>query len=61
MSQDREYVIVRSAMLLTLPKGDFRRKLKIYTIDGSRYCAKNEGNTMKTAPRRHKHSSSGAN
>jgi len=26
MSQDREYVIVRSAILLALPKGDFQRE-----------------------------------
>ena len=37
------------------------RKLKIYTIDGSMYCAKNECNTLITVPRRHKHPSSGAN
>jgi len=36
-------------------------KLRIYTIDGSKYCAKNECNTTITAPRRHKHPSSGAN
>jgi len=30
------------------------------TIDGSKYCAKNEFNTMIPAPRRHKHPSSGA-
>jgi hypothetical protein len=36
-------------------------KLKIYTIDGSKYCAKNEFNTMIIPPRRHKHPSSGAN
>ena len=36
-------------------------KLKIYTINGPKYCAKNECNTMITAPRRHKHHSSGAN
>jgi len=35
--------------------------LKIYTIDGLKYCAKNECNTMITAPRWHKHPSSGAN
>jgi len=34
-------------------------KLKIYTINGSKYCAKNECNTMIPAPRTHKHSSSG--
>jgi len=36
-------------------------KLKIYTIDCSRYCAKNECNTVMVAPRRHKHPLSGAN
>jgi len=36
-------------------------KVKIYTIDGSKYCAKNDCNTMIIAPRRHKHLSSGAN
>jgi len=36
-------------------------KLMIYTIDGSKYCAKNECNTMITTLRRHKHPSSGAN
>jgi len=36
-------------------------KLKIYTIDGSKYCAKNECNTMITTPRRHKHPSCSAN
>jgi hypothetical protein len=36
-------------------------KLKIYTIDGSKYWAKNECNMMIIAPRRHKHPSSGAN
>jgi len=36
-------------------------KLKIYTIDGSMYCAKNECNTMIIAPRRHQHRSSRAN
>jgi len=36
-------------------------KLRIYTIDSSKYCAKNECNTMITAPRRHKHPSSSAN
>jgi len=36
-------------------------KLKIYAIDGSKYCAKNVCNTMITMPRRHKHPSSGAN
>jgi len=36
-------------------------KLKIYTIDGSKYCAKNECNTMIIVPRWHKHPSSDAN
>jgi len=36
-------------------------KLKIYTIDGSKYCAKNECNMMIIAPRRHKRPSSSAN
>jgi len=35
-------------------------KLKINRIDGLMYCAKNECNSMITAPRRHKHPSSGA-
>jgi hypothetical protein len=35
--------------------------LKIYTIDGSKYCAKIECNTMIIALRRHKDRSSGAN
>jgi len=34
-----------------LPTG----KRKIYTINGSKYCAKNECNTMIIVPRRHKH------
>ena len=33
----------------------------IYSIDGSKYCAKNECNTMIITPRRHKHPSSSAN
>jgi len=33
----------------------------IYTIDGSKYCANNECDTMRIAPRRHKDFSSGAN
>jgi len=53
--------MVRFAMLVALPKGDSTGKLKIYTIDGSKYCAKNECNTMIIAPRRHTHPSSGAN
>jgi len=36
-------------------------KLKLYTIDGLKYCAKNKCNTTITAPRRHKHPSSRAN
>jgi hypothetical protein len=35
--------------------------LKIYTIDGSKYCANNECNTMIIMPRRYKDPSSGAN
>ena len=34
-------------------------KLKIYTIEGSKYCAKNESNTMIITPRSHKHPLSG--
>jgi len=37
------------------------RKLKIYTIDGSKYCAKNECNTMRIEPRRHNDHSSSTN
>jgi len=36
-------------------------KLKVYTIDGSKYCAKNECKMVIIAPRRHKHPSSSAN
>jgi hypothetical protein len=36
-------------------------KLKIYTIDGSKHCAKNECKTMIITPRRFKQPSSGAN
>jgi len=36
-------------------------KMKIYTIDGSKYCTKNEYNSMIPVPRSHKHPSSGAN
>jgi len=36
-------------------------KLNIYTIDGWKYCAKNECNTMIIAPRSHKDPSSSAN
>jgi hypothetical protein len=35
-------------------------KLKIYTINGSKYCAKDECKTMRIAPRRHEDPSSGA-
>jgi len=35
--------------------------MKIYKIDGSKYCAKNECNTMISMPEWHKHPSSGAN
>jgi len=35
-------------------------KLKIYTIDDSKYCTKSECNSMITAPIRHNHPSSGA-
>jgi len=48
-------------MLLALPKWDSTRKLQIYTIDGSKYCAKNRCNTMIIMARRHKHVSSSAN
>jgi hypothetical protein len=36
-------------------------KLKLYTINGSKYCAKNVCNSMIPMPIRHEHSSSGAN
>jgi hypothetical protein len=36
-------------------------KLQIYPIDGSKYCAKNEFNTIIIAPIWHKHPLSGAN
>jgi len=35
--------------------------LKLYTMDGSTYWAKNECNTMIIGPRTHKDPSSGAN
>ena len=35
--------------------------LKIYTIDGSKDCVKNECNTIIIVPRRLKHASSGDN
>jgi hypothetical protein len=41
--------------------GIYTGKLKIYTIDGSMYCAKHKCNTMIIVPRRHKHPSSSAN
>jgi hypothetical protein len=37
------------------------RKLKIYKMHGSKYCAKNDCNTMRIVPRRHKDPSSSAN
>jgi len=37
------------------------RKLKIYTIDGSKYCANKVCNTMIPMPKWRKHPSSGAN
>jgi len=37
------------------------RKLKIFTIDSSKYCAKNKCNTMIVLPSRYKHPPSGAN
>jgi len=36
-------------------------KLTIYSIEGSKYCARHECNTMIITPRWHKHPSSGAN
>ena len=48
-------------MLLARPNEDFNRKMKIYTIDASIYCAQNDSNTMIIAPRRHQHPSGGAN
>jgi hypothetical protein len=36
-------------------------KLRMYTIDGLQYCAKNECNTMIIGPRWHNHPLSGAN
>ena len=35
--------------------------MKVYTINGSKYCAKNMCNTMIIAPRRHQDPSSSAN
>jgi len=43
------------------PRGITTGKLKIYTIDGLKYFARTECNTMIIAPRRHKHPSSSAN
>jgi len=40
--------------------GNSTGKLKIYTINGSKYCAKKEWKTMIIAPRRHQHPSSGS-
>jgi len=37
------------------------RKLKIYTVEGFKYCARKRWNTMIIAPGTHKHPSSGAN
>jgi hypothetical protein len=37
------------------------RKLKLHTIDGSKYCNKNESNMLIMAPRRHKYPPSGGN
>jgi len=48
-------------MLLALPKGDFHREAEDIQIDGWKYCAKNECNTMLIAPRWHEHPSSSAN
>jgi len=42
-------------------RGISTRKLKIYTMDGSKYCAKNECYTMIVAAGNHQHTSSGAN
>jgi hypothetical protein len=48
-------------MLEMCAKGGFPiGKLKIYTIEGSKFCARNECNTMRIAPTRHKDPSSGA-
>jgi len=48
-------------MLLSLPRGVSTGKLNIYTIYGSKYCAKKELNPMITELRRYKHPSSSAN
>jgi hypothetical protein len=48
-------------MLLALPTGISIRRLKIYTIDGSKYCGKNEHNSIIIMARRLKHQSSSAN
>jgi hypothetical protein len=60
-SYDREKVIVHIAMFQALPKGISTGKPKTYTIQGSKYCTKDEFNTVITTPKRHKHSSSSAN
>jgi hypothetical protein len=44
-----------------LQKGISTGKSKIYTLDDSKHCSKNESNTIITAPRRHNHRSGGAN
>jgi hypothetical protein len=60
-SYDREKVIVPIAMFPALQKGISTGKPKTYTIQGSKYCTKDECNTVITTPKRHKHSSSSAN
>jgi hypothetical protein len=47
--------------ILVCLRGMSTRKLKIYTIDSSKYCAKNKCNNMIITPRRNKHRSSSAN
>jgi hypothetical protein len=42
-------------------RGIFPEKLKIYTMDGWKYCAQNERDMMVIALRRYKHPSGGAN
>jgi hypothetical protein len=41
--------------------GIYTQNLKIYRINGWKYCSQNERNAMITTPRWHKHPSSGAN
>ena len=61
------YHIIQNTSLFPLrhfelyQRGISTEKLKIYIIEGWKYCAKNECNTMITAPRRHKHPSTSAN